>query len=63
MKYRVTLTVGKRAIIDVNAKDIQEAIDMAKNKFAKSSIGDIICEDAKPVITPVTPKMKKRRYD
>lgn len=49
MKYYVTLTVNARAVIEVDADNIEEAVSKAENEFTEFDIGDLECVDADPV--------------
>ena len=49
MKYYVTLAVNARAVIEVDADNIEEAVSEAENKFTEFDIGDLECVDADPV--------------
>lgn len=61
MKYRVTLAVARRTIIEVDAKDEQDAINKAEKQFIHPSINDLACENVEPVITPAAPKSNKEK--
>ena len=49
MKYYVTLAVDGRAVIEVDADNIEEAVSKAENEFTEFDIGDLECVDADPV--------------
>lgn len=61
MKYRVTLAVTRRTTIEVEAKNVQDAIIKAEKQFIYPSVNDLVCENVEPVITPVTPKSNKEK--
>lgn len=48
MKYYITLVVDGRAVIEVDADNIDNAVDKAKTEFHDFDIGDLECINAYP---------------